>query len=169
MTAWMKKLSQLAKNVMTGVNTIAGYLTIIMTVTVTVEVISRYVFSHPTTWVWPINRQLFGIFILVALAYTQSKGGHIRIEIFYDRFPPVIKKFFRWFSLIVMLSFIGVLTWQTSIMAINAIEAHERASGAFKIPLYPFKTLIPLMAFVIAIQIILSFFAKKEKPSKKEP
>jgi TRAP-type C4-dicarboxylate transport system permease small subunit len=162
MMAWAKNVSQAVQHVTTGISKIVSYFAIIITLTVSIEVISRYVFNHPTSWVWPINRQLFGIFILVALAYTQSKDGHIRIEIFFDRFPPLIQKILRWFSLLVMLSFIGVLIWQTSIMAINAIEAKEKASGAFKIPLYPFKTLLPLASLYIAVEIIISFFYKKE-------
>jgi TRAP-type C4-dicarboxylate transport system permease small subunit len=163
MIAWVENFSKAVQYITSGTSKIVSYFSIIITITISFEVLGRYLFHHPTSWVWPVNRQLFGIFILVALAYTESKDGHIRIEIFYDRFPPVIQKILRWFSLLVMLSFIGVLVWQTSDMAINAIEAKERASGAFKIPLYPFKSLIPLASLLIAVEIIISFFSKKEK------
>jgi TRAP-type mannitol/chloroaromatic compound transport system permease small subunit len=39
---------------------------------------------------------LFGVFILFAGVYTLYKGEHIRIEIFYDHFPPRIKTIARW-------------------------------------------------------------------------
>jgi TRAP-type mannitol/chloroaromatic compound transport system permease small subunit len=134
---------------------------IILTITVSIEVIGRYVFNHPTSWVWPVSKQLFGIFILMALAYTESKDSHIRIEIFYDHFPKIIKNFVDWLSFAVKISFMSVLVWQTLIMAQNAIALKERASGSFKIPLYPFKSLIFLSTLFIACGILISFISKK--------
>jgi TRAP-type C4-dicarboxylate transport system permease small subunit len=165
MIFWIKKMSKLLQNVASGISAAASYMAIIITITVSIEVVSRYVFDSPTIWVWPVSRQLFGIFILFALAYTQSKNGHIRIEIFYDHFPRIIKNVLNWFSLMVMLSFTGVLIWQTMVMAIISINEHEKASGAFKIPLYPFKVLLPILSFFIAIEIIISFISNKEKRS----
>jgi TRAP-type C4-dicarboxylate transport system permease small subunit len=136
-------------------------ISIILTITVSIEVIGRYVFNHPTSWVWPVSKQLFGIFILMALAYTEAKDGHIRIEIVYDHFPKIIKKLVDWFSFAVKVSFMGVLAWQTFIMAQNAIVLRERASGSFKIPLYPFKSLIFLSTVLITCVIIISFISKK--------
>lgn len=92
---------------------------IIMTVTA-FEVVARYAFNSPTIWVWPINRQLFGIFILFAGTYTMSKGEHIRIEIFYDHFPQRMKLIARVIALVSFITFIGVLVWQGSWMGWNA-------------------------------------------------
>jgi TRAP-type mannitol/chloroaromatic compound transport system permease small subunit len=103
---------------------------LIMTIT-TVEVVARYVFNHPTIWVWPVNRQLFGVFILFAGIYTMSKGDHIRIEILY------------------------VLIWQGSWMGWNSYTVGETASGAFRIPLYPLKLLIPIAAFLFLLEGII--------------
>lgn len=158
----IKKTILSIQNITSVISGLLSYLIILITLTVSIEVIGRYVFNHPTSWVWPINRQLFGIFILMALAYTQSNNGHIRIEIFYDRFPPGLKTAARWFALMVMLSFVVVLVWQTSLMAINAVVAGEKASGAFKIPIYPFKVLIPVASIILGIEVIVSFISGKE-------
>lgn len=131
-----------------------------MAVTAT-EVVARYVFNNPTTWAWPINRQLFGIFILFAGLYTTSKGGHIRIEILYDHFPPKIKYIARLIALAGLICFMGVLVWQGAWMGWNALMVKELSARAFRIPLYPFKLLIPVVAFLILLQGI-AFFIKGE-------
>jgi len=130
---------------------------LIMTIT-TVEVVARYVFNHPTIWVWPVNRQLFGVFILFAGIYTMSKGDHIRIEILYDYFSPRMKLIARLIALASFITFIGVLIWQGSWMGWNSYTVGETASGAFRIPLYPLKLLIPIAAFLFLLEgiIILS-------------
>jgi TRAP-type mannitol/chloroaromatic compound transport system permease small subunit len=161
MIAWVRKISQAVQLVTSISARIVSLLAIILTLTVSIEVIGRYVFNHPTSWVWPISKQLFGIYILMALAYTESKDSHIRIEMFYDHFPRILKKFADWLSFIVKTSFMAVLVWQTAIMAMNSIEAKESASGAFKIPLYPFKSLIFLSTLLIICEIIVSFLLKR--------
>jgi len=163
MPIWLKKMTQTMQRVTSTMSRAASYLILLITLTVSIEVIGRYVFNHPTSWVWPVNRQLFGIFILVALAYTQSQDGHIQIEIFYDRFPPALRTFARWFAFLVSLVFVGVLVWQTASMAVNALAVKERASGAFKIPLYPFKVLIPIASLMLGIELIVSFFRAEKK------
>jgi len=138
---------------------LACYLVfIIMTITA-IDVTARYVFNRPLLWGWLTNRLLFGVFILFAGAYTLLKGQHIRIEIFYDHFPPRIKAIARWIALTAMTAFLGVLVWQTSWMGWNSLMNGEKAAGAFRIPLYPFKLLMPVVAFLFLLQGI-SYFRK---------
>lgn len=141
----------------------AGLLVFIMMCITATEVVSRYVFNHPTIWAWPLNRQVFGLFILFAGVYTMSKSQHIRIEIIYDLFPPKIRFISRLFALVSLISFLGVLIWQGGWMGLNSLRAGERASGAFNIPLYPFKCLIPLGAFLFLLQGIRVFFRKNNE------
>jgi TRAP-type mannitol/chloroaromatic compound transport system permease small subunit len=135
------------------------YLVFVIMVITTIDVTARYVFNQPLLWGWLTNRLLFGVFILFAGVYTLLKGEHIRIEILYDHFPPRIKTIARWTSLAAMTAFLGVLVWQTSWMGWNSLMNNEKAAGAFRIPLYPFKLLIPIVAFLFLLQGI-SYFRK---------
>jgi len=138
------------------------YLVFVIMVITTIDVTARYVFNQPLLWGWLTNRLLFGVFILFAGVYTLLKGEHIRIEILYDHFPPRIKTIARWISLAAMTSFLGVLVWQTSWMGWNSLMNNEKAAGAFRIPLYPFKLLIPVVAFLFLLQGISYFRSGKD-------
>lgn len=140
----------------------ASLLVFIMTAVTTTEVVGRYVFDHPTIWAWPLNRQIFGLFILVAGAYTMSKDGHIRIEIFYDHFPPRIKLIARLITLCCFVIFMGVLLWQASWMGLNSLKMGEKITGAFRMPLYPFKLLIPICVFLFLLQGIAVICRRKD-------
>ena len=136
---------------------IVCYVVFLIMVITAVDVTARYVFNRPLLWGWLLNRQLFGIFILFAGVYTLYKGEHIRIEIFYDHFPPKLKNFARWISLTCLVAFMGVLVWQGSWMGWNSLRMNEKAAGAFRIPWYPFKILIPIVAFLFLVEGIAAF------------
>ena len=136
---------------------IVCYLVFLIMVITAADVTARYVFNHPLVWGWLTNRLLFGVFILFAGAYTLYKGEHIRIEIFYDHFPPALKSISRWISLVAFVAFTGVLVWQSSWMGWNSLMMKEKAAGAFRIPLYPFKLLIPIVAFLFLLEGISYF------------
>jgi TRAP-type mannitol/chloroaromatic compound transport system permease small subunit len=136
-------------------------LIILIMVITMIEVVARYAFNSPTMWAWPINRQLFGVFILFGGAYTLLYGGHIRVEVLYNRFSPKMKSIARLIALACFLVFIGVLVWQGALMAGISLMSGERASGTFNIPLYPFKILIPIAAFLFLLEGIADFLRRK--------
>jgi len=136
---------------------ITCYLVFIIMLITTMDVVARYVFNRPLVWGWLLNRQLFGVFILFAGVYTLFKGEHIRIEILYDHFPRGLKTAAKWIGLAAFISFIGVLVWQGSWMGWNSLMMNEKAAGAFRIPWYPFKLLIPAVAFLFLLEGISAF------------
>jgi len=138
-------------------------LIFLMMVITTVEVVGRYVFNHPTSWAWPLNRQLFGVFILFAGIYTMSKEDHIKVEIFYDHFSPKMKKTARWIAMATFLCFMIALVLQGSRMGWNSLIVREKLTGAFPIPLYPLKLLIPIAAFLFLLEGIVVFSRKNNK------
>jgi TRAP-type mannitol/chloroaromatic compound transport system permease small subunit len=162
MTKEVNFFSNLIGRVTEAISKPASLLVFIMMLITSVEVIGRYVFNHPTTWAWPLNRQIFGVFILVAGAYTMSKREHIRIEILYDHFPPKIKMLARGIALASFIIFMGVLVWQGSWMGWNSLMMKEKLAGAFRMPLYPFKILIPIGAFLFLLQGIAVFFRRDD-------
>jgi TRAP-type mannitol/chloroaromatic compound transport system permease small subunit len=137
----------------------ASFVILLVMGTVTFEVVSRYLFNQPTIWVWPINRILFGIFILIAGSYAMLKGAHIRIEILYDRFPDWMRNVSKLVTLLAIICFLGVLIWQSAWMGWTAVEAGEKLPGAFRIPIYPFKVFVPLASIlflIVAVRTVLS-------------
>jgi TRAP-type mannitol/chloroaromatic compound transport system permease small subunit len=136
---------------------ITCYLVFVIMVITTADVVARYVFNQPLVWGWLLNRQLFGVFILFAGVYTLFKGEHIRIEILYDHFPQRLKTVARWIGLLAFISFIGVLVWQGAWMGWNSLLMNEKAAGAFRIPWWPFKLLIPTVALLFLLEGIAAF------------
>jgi TRAP-type mannitol/chloroaromatic compound transport system permease small subunit len=142
---------------------LASYIIFIIMAFTATEVISRYVFNNPTMWVWPLNRQLFGLFILFAGVYATLKKEHIRIEILYDYLPAKLKLMSRIIGLLAFTSFIGVLIWQGTWMGWNSFNMSEKAAGAFRIPLWPLKILVPVVCCLFFLQGIVAFLRRESE------
>lgn len=133
-------------------------LAVAMMFVTTIEVVARYAFNSPTIWSRAINKQIFGVFILFAGVYALQKGAHLRVEMLYERLSPGLRFYARLISLGVFLVFMGVLVWQGGWMAANSLASKELTQGAFKIPLYIFKTFIPVVAFLFLVEGVINFF-----------
>ena len=133
---------------------LASLLILAIMAVVTYEVVSRYAFNHPTSWAWVINKQIFGVFVLIAGGYTLIHKSHIRIEMLYDRFPPAMRTVIRWLTLLAALLFLGSLLWKSTVMGLEAWETKELNMGVFKLPLYPLKLFMPVATLLFILGCI---------------
>lgn len=63
---------------------IAALALVVMTGIVVFEVVSRYVFNAPTSWVTEIGTYLFVAIVFLGLAAAQRANAHIQVEILVD-------------------------------------------------------------------------------------
>lgn len=157
-------MSLFENKIRTIIETAGKYCSLIILVImliVSFEVISRYVFNAPTSWAWLINKQLFGVFVLVGGSYALIHDSHIKIEMIYEHFSDRMKTAVRWLTLASALCFLGGLLWKSSAMAIAAFQVGERATGVFKMPLYPLKLFMPVSTALFILGCIAIFGRKK--------
>lgn len=126
-----------------------------------IEVVMRYVFNSPTIWVWPLNRQIFGVYILIAGIYSMSKGTHIKIEILYNLFSKKIRWVADVFAFVAFFISLAALIFKGAQMGMVSFLSGETANGAFRIPLYPLKILIPIAALLFLLEGVY-LLSKKE-------
>jgi len=144
-------------------------LILVIMVTTSYEVISRYLFNRPTVWVWLVNKQIFGVFVMTAGSYTLVQKSHIRIEMFYDSFSRGLKVFIQWLTLLAATCFLGSLLWKSWIMGYEAFKNGEVATGVFRLPLYPLKLYMPLGTLLFLLGCFVVFTRKSSREiSKRE-
>ena len=159
----MIKIGQIIERIIDNIGKIASILILVILAMITYEVVSRYVFNSPTSWVWLISKQVFGVYIILAGSYALIHRQHIRIEIFYDLFPRFVKTIIRFLTLLIALSFLGSLLWKGSIMGWEAWKYSEKAVGVFKLPLYPLKMFIPIGTALFILGCLVVFLRKNQE------
>lgn len=138
---------------------IISYLVYPLVGGVAYEVISRYVFNAPTEWAFDMTYMLYGTIFMLGAAYTLLKKGHIRTDLFYNKWSPSKQGKIDALAYI-LLFFPGMIfyLWAGIDYAHHSWITHERAGNSPWTPIiYPFKTVIPLTALMLLIQGISEF------------
>ncbi|HXG05542.1 MAG TPA: TRAP transporter small permease subunit, partial [Candidatus Binatia bacterium] len=140
--------------VSTGAGWLAGWLIVPMTLAVAYEVVARYAFNAPTVWAYDLTYMLYGAQFMLAAAYTLRRGGHIRTDVFYERWSPRTRAavdalgylLFFFPGLLFVLYAGGVEAW-------HAWQITERSDATpWRPVLYPLKAVIPLSALLLLLQ-----------------
>ena len=139
------------------VGNILSYVIIAITVIIIYEVIARYIFDSPTFWAHESAQLAFGSYAALGGAYTLFHRAHIRVDIIYARFPPVVKLIADVVIFIVFLLFLSVLLWKTAEMAQASLSIRETSWSNWHPVLYPFKMMMPIAAGLMILQGTANF------------
>jgi len=152
-----------------------SWVSFLMVLVVTIDVIMRYVFKTSFVFVQELEWHLFGVLFLIGAGYTLLHDAHVRVDIFYQRLTEKQK---AWVNLLGTLFFLlpGCFlvidtSWQ---FLANSWAVREGSPDPGGIPArYILKAVIPLGFSLIALQgvslglqsllIILGYSVKEEE------
>ncbi|MEO7243297.1 MAG: TRAP transporter small permease subunit [Variovorax sp.] len=127
---------------------------VILTLGVSYEVFVRYVLRDPTSWAFDLSYILYGALFLMAGAYTLSRGGHVRADVFSRRWPPRVQAGLE-FVLYFLFYFPGVLAlviagwgYGYESFAIKEVSVNSPVG----VPIWPLKMLIPVAGVLLTLQ-----------------
>ncbi len=98
--AFVPKIDFLADKFSKFFMLISAISLIILTLLVSYDVITRKLFSGGSIALQELEWHLYDIVFLFGIAYTLSKDKHVRVDIFYDKFPFRLKKSINIFALV---------------------------------------------------------------------
>jgi len=131
-----------------------SWCALILTLGTCYEVFVRYVLNDPTSWAFDLSYLMYGALFFMAGAYTLSRGGHVRADMFYrlwsDRTQACVE-----LSLYVLFFFPGILAliiagggYGSGAMRIHEVSVNSPAG----IPIWPLKMLIPVGGTLMMMQ-----------------
>ncbi|MFM2111712.1 MAG: hypothetical protein RLZZ271_372 [Pseudomonadota bacterium] len=149
----MQKLLLQVDKLSTWLGHIFAWTIVVLTLSITWEVFSRYVLNQPHAWMFDFQIMMYGTLFMMAGAYTLSKNGHVRGDVLYGFFEPRTQ---AWVDLILYALFflpgIVALTWAGWTFAAEALAIREQTFSAEPLPIYPFKAVIPVAGFMLLLQ-----------------
>jgi len=131
-----------------------AWLTPIMMLLLCAVVILRYGFDIGITALQESVTYLHGVVFMLGIAYTLKHDGHVRVDIFYRRFPTQTKAWINSLGGIIFLLpicvYVMVVSWDFVSQSWQIGEVSPEPGG---IPaVFVLKSLIPLMALLLALQ-----------------
>jgi TRAP-type mannitol/chloroaromatic compound transport system permease small subunit len=140
------------------VGRIIAYALIPLTVVVTYEVFMRRIFNAPTIWAFEITVYLYGIHYMMSMGTVMKYDKHVRIDIVTLQLPQKIQLILRLITFwIIFVPFVGAMLWAGIEYAGKSWMQLEHSWSAWKPPLYPYKTVIPVSLFLLLIQGAANF------------
>jgi TRAP-type mannitol/chloroaromatic compound transport system permease small subunit len=127
---------------------------VILTLGTCYEVFMRYLLNDPTSWAFDLSYLMYGAVFYMAGAYTLSRGGHVRADMFYRKWSERRQATVE-LVLYVLFFFPGILAlvvagggYGLESMRIREVSVNSPAG----VPIWPLKMMIPVGGALIALQ-----------------
>jgi TRAP-type mannitol/chloroaromatic compound transport system permease small subunit len=131
---------------------VVSWLAVGFALVILYEVVSRYIFNAPTIWAMEVSQALYGGYVVLLGAYILREGGHVNVDIIYNRFSPRARAGVSLFTWLIFFLWVSVVMWKGLELGWHSLMIGEREASSFAIPLYPAKLCIPLGAFLLLLQ-----------------
>ena len=117
------------------------------------EVVLRYFFNAPTTWVHEVSIFLTAACFVIAGSYTLQRRAHIRISLVIDSVSPRARHWLNVINAIVALYFLTALAYGAALQASKSIAVMERTGTASDLPIpVTLKSLLVVGVVLMVLQ-----------------
>jgi len=150
-----------------AIDTVNGYmgqitkwLVIIAAGFTCLEVTQRYLFASPTMWGYEAPIHIGAAMYVLAWGYVHREKGHVRVDVFYGRFPDIVKARIDVVAFLVLfLPVIGFLTYQSFNWMVRAWTISEKSVFTYLYwPIAPLRTAIFVGLLLLLLQGIAQFW-----------
>ncbi len=149
-----EKISKVLKKSVALCGDLASWLVIVLVVIVVFDVGARYFFSYSTPALFESEWHLFGFIFLLGAGKTLQDDGHVRVDIFYNRFSKRRKDFVNLVgTLLLLIPFCAVGMVYGAKFAIESFRIAEASPDPGGLPArYIIKSAIPLGFLLLLLQ-----------------
>jgi len=147
--------------------TIVALIAIPLVGAVAYEVVVRYAFNAPTTWVYDLTYMLYGALFMLGAAFALHKGAHVRTDFFWDKYSIRTRGVIDSISYVVFFfpafAILGYIGFHEALYSFNLGEQSDQSP--WRPLLWPFKAVVPLACLLLLIQgiseLIKSIYAAR--------
>lgn len=132
----------------------AGWIVIVMMVTISYDVAMRYIFRMPTTWSYEINRYMLILVVFFGGAWALPAGGHVAVDIFTGKMERRKKAVFEILTSIMALAYMSMFFFESTVFAWDAWEGGVRSTEYLAWPMWPMRTFLVIGSLCLALEFL---------------
>ncbi|MGQ0656186.1 MAG: TRAP transporter small permease subunit [Betaproteobacteria bacterium] len=133
------------------------------------DVIGTKFFDYPVPGTLEFTESTMVLIVFGALAYTQERRGHIRVELLYTHVGPAAQSFMEAVTHIVAFIFFALIAWQGVGELRYSWEMKEATMGTIRFPLYPARFLLLLGVVLLLVRLALDIIGDIRRLARGEP
>ncbi|MCU0941332.1 MAG: TRAP transporter small permease subunit [Hydrogenophaga sp.] len=88
----LRPLAAFIEGFIDRIGTLTAWIALVMIGLVATNVLLRYAFSFGSVWAQELEWHLLAALILLGMSHALQRGDNVRVDIFYARFPPKVKR-----------------------------------------------------------------------------
>ncbi len=138
---------------------------IVSTVLGFADVIGTKFLDYPVPGTLEITESTMVLVVFGALAYTQSKRSHIRVEILYNFGSPRTRAWLDAVAHLIALIYFGLLCWAGFQEALYSLSISEATMGTIRLPLFPARMLLALGTALLVLQLAIDIIDDVKRAS----
>lgn len=136
---------------------LSGLCLLSIAILVTYEVVARYLFNAPTSWVLEISIYLCIASVFLAGGYVLQKNSHIFVDLVTNILPQRTKLQLSLITSVVAFIYCFVLFWKGGSVAIHSYANSEVSPTLLRMPTYIPRGLVSLGGLLICLQYLNTF------------
>lgn len=134
------------------------YSSLALTFTVVYGVLARYAFGRADARAFFFSVWLYGILFVLGGAYTLLEGGHVSVDVVFNKLPRRVKRVLEQFDLLVVAAGAVILTWVGIPIAWRSFVIWEVDSSLgilFAPPIWWYKWVAVIGSVLILLQALV--------------
>lgn len=134
---------------------IGGFGTFVSMLLGTADVIGTQFLGAPLPGALELTESTVVLVVFGGLAYAQTRGSHIRVELLYAHAGARLRAVFDSFGHLMALVFFGLLAWQAWVELAFSWRISEATFGIVRLPLWPTRAILLAGTLLLIIQLLL--------------
>ena len=147
----MKKISQFNKIM----GEMAGWIVVMMMITISFDVAMRYLFNAPTTWSFEVNRYMLIMVVFMGGPWTLTAGGHVSVDLFTETMERRKRVVLDIVTSVMAFIYMLMFTWESVVFTWDAWENAIRSTEYLAWPLWPIRMFLVIGGGLLSIQYII--------------
>jgi TRAP-type C4-dicarboxylate transport system permease small subunit len=150
-----RPVNRFAWRVENALSLVSAALILFAMLLVSAEVISRKFFNMPIPGQLELGELLMPPIIFLAIAYTQSTGGHVRMTIVIDHMPPAWRHAAEIIVKILAIAVYAVLCFYSAKFAWRTWQFHDVTMSPPYFLIWPSAIMVPIGMFLVTLRVYL--------------
>ena len=133
----------------------AGWIVVVMMVTISFDVAMRYIFNAPTTWSFEVNRYMLIMVVFLGGPWTLAAGGHVSVDLVTEKMADRRRLWLDMATSVMAVAYMLMFTWESVVFTWEAWENSVRSTEYLAWPLWPIRMFLVIGGALLTLQYFI--------------